>query len=540
MLSPPSSAPSAGTPSDPPDRAALLQREKDVLESTLHAVEQRYRLAIESAELGIWELDPASGRLEWDARCQALFGLSPTAPVDQAVFLGALHADDRPRIEAAIAGALDPSGPGRYHVEHRCLGVEDGVERWAASQALTTFEGGSQRRLLGTMRDITARKAAERTALAEAEAHRARLHGLFMQAPAVIAILRGPEHTFELANATYRRIVGDGRELCGRPIREALPELGGGRIFAILDEVFTGGEAFHGTEVRSAFGRPLGEGGEREAREEAFYDVVFQPTFDPRGRVDGVLQIAFDVTERVLDRRRAEQLTAELKRSNEDLDQFAYVTSHDLKAPLRGIANLSQWVEEDLEDKISEEGRGQMRLLRGRVHRLEALINGILSYSRAGRIRESHSLVDVGKLAREVVELLAPPPEVQVTIADDLPTFEGERVPLQQVLMNLVENAIKHAGRPDARVSITCSRAPGGYSFMVKDNGPGIAPAYHQRVWVIFQTLEPRDKVEATGIGLSIVKKIVESRGGRVWISSVPGAGAELHFSWPARAKGFQ
>jgi signal transduction histidine kinase len=124
-----------------------------------------------------------------------------------------------------------------------------------------------------------------------------------------------------------------------------------------------------------------------------------------------------------------------------------------------------------------------------------------------------------------------------VEIPADLPTIEAERVPLQQVLMNLLSNAIKHAKKSDPRVSITCSPSRDGYSFMVKDNGPGINPAFHQRIWIIFQTLEPRDKVEATGIGLSIVKKIVESRGGRVWIESVPGAGAEFHFSWPVRAK---
>ena len=666
MLSRPFSATAAGAP----DRADRIQLEKDELERTLAAAEQRYRLAVDSAELGIWDFDPGSGRLDWDARCKALFGLSPTAPVDQATFLGALHPDDRPRTESAIASALAPAGPARYDVEHRSIGVEDGVERWIASQGQTIFEAGAATRFIGTMRDISARKSAERVALAQAEAHRAHLHALFMQAPAVIAVFRGPEHTFELANATYRRIVGDGRALVGRTIREAIPELHAGRIFALLDEVYAGGESFHGTDIRSVFGRVLEGGNEREARGKAYFDVVFQPKFDGQGRVNGIFQISFDVTDRVLARRRSEQLTgqlrrseeryrslveatsqtvwittpegamegeqpgwvkltgqseqdwqgqgwlsavhpddqartvaaweasiksgevfaiehrvrqrdgswrylratgapvragdgsirewfgvhsdvtdkkvveveregliAELKRSNDDLDHFAYVTSHDLKAPLRGIANLSQWVEEDLADKISAEGREQMRLLRGRVHRLDALINGILSYSRAGRIRESHSLVDVGKLAREVVELLAPAPEVQIVIADDLPTFEGERVPLQQVLMNLVENALKHAKRSDPRVSITCSKDSSGYSFMVKDDGPGIAPAYHQRIWVIFQTLDPRDKVEATGIGLSIVKKIVESRGGRVWIDSVPGAGAEFHFSWPVRAK---
>lgn len=267
----------------------------------------------------------------------------------------------------------------------------------------------------------------------------------------------------------------------------------------------------------------------------------FRSSSAPIRAADGSIREWFglhtDVTEKKLVDVERERLIAELKRSNEDLDQFAYVTSHDLKAPLRGIANLSQWVEEDLAEKISEEGREQMRLLRGRVHRLEALINGILSYSRAGRTRERLELVDVGQLAREVVEMLAPPTGLEVEIPADLPTIETERVPLQQVLMNLLSNAIKHAKKADPRVSITCSESRDGYSFTIKDNGPGIAPAFHQRIWMIFQTLEPRDKVEATGIGLSIVKKIVESRGGRVWIDSIPGAGAEFHFSWPVRAK---
>jgi PAS domain S-box-containing protein len=268
-----------------------------------------------------------------------------------------------------------------------------------------------------------------------------------------------------------------------------------------------------------------------------YFRAKSTPVREPDGSIREWFGVHTDVTDKKLVEVERERLIAELKRSNEDLDQFAYVTSHDLKAPLRGIANLSQWVEEDLADKISEEGREQMRLLRGRVHRLEALINGILSYSRAGRIRERLETVNVGQLAREVVELLAPAAAVQVSIPANLPTIEAERVPLQQVLMNLLSNAIKHANKSDPRVSITCSESRDGYSFMVKDNGPGINPAFHQRIWIIFQTLEPRDKVEATGIGLSIVKKIVESRGGRVWIDSVPGAGAEFHFSWPARAK---
>jgi light-regulated signal transduction histidine kinase (bacteriophytochrome) len=268
-----------------------------------------------------------------------------------------------------------------------------------------------------------------------------------------------------------------------------------------------------------------------------YFSANSAPVREEDGSIREWFGVQTDVTEKKLVEVERERLIAALKRSNEDLDQFAYVTSHDLKAPLRGIANLSQWVEEDLAEKISDEGREHMRLLRGRVHRLEALINGILSYSRAGRTQERPESVNVEKLVREVVELLAPAKEVALEIPEGFPTIQTERVPLQQVLLNLISNAIKYAAKTDPKVIVTCSDTGDGYSFMVRDNGSGIAPEFHKRIWVIFQTLEPRDKVEATGIGLSIVKKIVESRGGRVWIDSGLGAGAAFHFFWPKRAK---
>lgn len=246
------------------------------------------------------------------------------------------------------------------------------------------------------------------------------------------------------------------------------------------------------------------------------------------------------VMERERQRERLEAQTAllaaqrvELERSNRELDQFAYVASHDLKAPLRGIGNLSTWLEEDLGDALTGEAREHMSLLRGRVQRMERLIDGILEYSRAGRMHAQPEQVDVGALVGEVVELLAPPSTVSLHIAPDLPTLETERVPLQQVFMNLIANAVKHAHREDARVDVSARLQEGEWEFVVADNGPGIAPEYHERVFGIFQTLEARDHVEGTGIGLSVVKKLVETRGGRVWIESAAGAGAAFHFSWP-------
>ena len=219
-----------------------------------------------------------------------------------------------------------------------------------------------------------------------------------------------------------------------------------------------------------------------------------------------------------------------------DLDQFAYVASHDLKAPLRGIANLAQWIQDDAGDQISGESTEHMRLLQGRVQRMEALIDGILAYSRAGRrSARSAAPVDTAALVREVVELLAPPPSVTVRVADGLPVVQAERVPLQQVFMNLLGNALKYgAGDRDGAVIDVEWRDEGALvEFTVRDDGPGIAPEFHERIWVIFQTLAPRDKVEGTGIGLSMVKKIVESRGGRAWLDSAPGRGSAFHFTWP-------
>jgi signal transduction histidine kinase len=232
----------------------------------------------------------------------------------------------------------------------------------------------------------------------------------------------------------------------------------------------------------------------------------------------------------------ARKLISALEKSNAELDQFAYVASHDLKAPLRGIANLSQWIEDDLGDKMDEQGRYHMNLLRGRVSRLEGLIDGILHYSRANRHDGNTIDVDVDHLVREIWELLAPPSTASLVVGK-LPTLSTLRVPLQQVLMNLMGNAIKYNRDREVTVEVGATEQEDGWVLYVKDNGVGIAPEFHQRIWQLFQTLEARDKVESTGIGLAVVRKIVESRGGRAWIESTPGSGATFYFSWPQQPR---
>ena len=276
-------------------------------------------------------------------------------------------------------------------------------------------------------------------------------------------------------------------------------------------------------------------------------DVIVSaaPLDEPRG-FSGCVMTVKDVTyrKRAEDALRAHaaemtKLAQALNRSNEELDQFAYVTSHDLKAPLRGIANLSRWIEEDLGQSVTPDVARMMELLRGRVERMEKLIEGLLAYSRIGRTRDKLEPVDAGAVVCDAVDLLAIPEEFVVDVAPDLPVVVAQRVRLQQVFMNLIGNAVKHHHRKSGpgRVRVAWSGPRGGfYEFSVTDDGPGIEPRYHDRVFGIFQTLEARDKVEGAGIGLALVKKIVEGAGGTIRLDSEPGAGSRFVLTWPAHA----
>ena len=223
----------------------------------------------------------------------------------------------------------------------------------------------------------------------------------------------------------------------------------------------------------------------------------------------------------------------ELQARNQELDQFAYVASHDLKAPLRAIASLSEWVEEDLAEQLPEENKHQIHLLRSRVFRMEALINGLLEYARIGRMQNSLEMVDVGALLGEIIDTLAPPPTFTIEVGLDMPIIKTRRMPLRQVLANLLDNAHKHHPRPDGNVSVSVTDQGRWYEFVIKDDGNGIDPQYHDKIFTIFQTLESRDTQENTGIGLAIIKKILETEGGSIRVESKEGEGAIFRFTWP-------
>jgi signal transduction histidine kinase len=218
---------------------------------------------------------------------------------------------------------------------------------------------------------------------------------------------------------------------------------------------------------------------------------------------------------------------------NTELQDFAYIVSHDLKAPLRAVSQLAYWISEDYAEVLDEDGKEHLNLLSGRVKRMDALINGILQYSRLGRAKEKQDEIDLDKTLPSIIETLAPPENIQITIEDELPEIVGNKTHMEQVFQNLIGNAIKFMDKPEGLITIGCRDEGSHWEFRITDNGPGIDEKYHERIFKIFQTLVPRDEHESTGIGLTLVKKTIDQYDGKVWVESEVGKGSSFLFSLP-------
>lgn len=222
----------------------------------------------------------------------------------------------------------------------------------------------------------------------------------------------------------------------------------------------------------------------------------------------------------------------DLEKINKELDQFAYVVSHDLKAPLRAISSLTTWLEEDLAGSLTVETKNNFITLKARVERLENLINGILEYSKVAKSNLKEQ-VSTKKLITEIINSLDCPSKTEIKLITDFPDLQTEKIHLIQVFTNLISNAIKYNNKEIGLIEIGCDDFEEWTQFYVKDNGLGIDKKFHQKIFAIFQTLETKDNLENTGIGLAIVKKIVEEHKGKIWVESEPGRGSKFIFTWP-------
>ena len=229
----------------------------------------------------------------------------------------------------------------------------------------------------------------------------------------------------------------------------------------------------------------------------------------------------------------AEQRSIDLARSNKDLDDFAYVASHDLKAPLRGIDQLATWVVEDIEEGNLEEIPDHLKMMRSRIGRLETLLSDLLTYSQASHQNNSFTDINTDVLVNDLFMLVAPLNGFTLKINDPLPNFSTCRAPFEQVIRNLLSNAIKHHHKNEGVIEIGYLEIGEFYQFSVKDDGPGISLKYQEEIFQMFKTLRPRDEAEGSGMGLALIKKIVEHNSGQVKVESSEGKGCTFYFTWP-------
>jgi two-component system sensor histidine kinase VicK len=267
--------------------------------------------------------------------------------------------------------------------------------------------------------------------------------------------------------------------------------------------------------------------------------VTLSPVRDASGKIIAISKIARDVTASHQQRltREARELrekNQQLERSNRDLEDFAYIASHDLKTPLSGINSTALCLEEDLHDTLSDESRKLLGLMRSRINRMEALIDDLLAYSRVGRTDTAVSEVRVADIFARIIEVLHPPSRIRVRVEGELPVIVTAGAQLEQVLRNLINNAVKYHDKQNGEVVLSGRRVGAFVEFAVRDDGPGILPKFHDRIFELFQTLKRRGEVESTGMGLAIVKKLVERQNCRITVHSQgDGTGTQFRFQWP-------
>ena len=248
--------------------------------------------------------------------------------------------------------------------------------------------------------------------------------------------------------------------------------------------------------------------------------------------LDGLKLVEFidNQTKEIIEiNKQREKLLSELAYQNQELSDYAHMVSHDLKSPLRNIDALTSWLKEDYKDKLGDNGNDSINLIRNNVEKMDTLINGILDYSTISKNQTEFYDVDTNKLVDDIIEMMIVPLHIEVVKISNFPIVKGDKYRLQQLFQNLIDNAIKYNDKEAGLIEIGVEDDNDFWKFHVKDNGKGIEEAYFDKIFKTFQKLE--DNPDSSGIGLSIVKKIVNLYGGNIWVESGINVGTIFYFT---------
>jgi PAS domain S-box-containing protein len=472
------------------------------------------QLLLETTGVGMWAYDGGSNVFRLDQTCRQMFELADGEVMSLEVARQRIHPEDIGPYWQSVREALQG---GKFAINYRIV-RKDGSLRFISSRGRTLpASPGAAAQIKGICIDVTDKQRLE-DRLRSAEA---RLQHLADGVPGLFSYI-DHDYRIQFLSSAYRSIFDTQPDaMVGRHMAELI----GPHAFADRQPRYD--RALAGEVVQHEGARLMPDGQER------YFTVTHQPHRDVDGRVLGVMSLAIDITERRAAEEALQQKSEELVRSNRELEQFAYVASHDLKAPLRAIEVLAQWLHEDLKDYTGGEVQENLGLLSQRTQRLNRLLDDLLAYSRAGRQIGECQEVDTDLMVQDIASLLSPPAGMRVVTEGTMPVLTAHSAPLEQVLRNLINNAIKHHPTQQGMVRVSARDQGDTVMFAVADDGAGIPEEYAEKVFQMFQTLQPRDDREGSGMGLAIVKRIVDSQGGRVWFHPGPeGRGTVFRFTW--------
>ncbi len=499
-------------------------------EDAVREGELRLRLAVEAADIGIWDFDPLTGDLRWDARCKVLFGLPPDAHVSyEDAFLASLHPDDREATDAVVQATLAPDGPGSFDIEFRTVGLHDGIERWVASKGRAVLEDGRVVRFTGTIRDVTARMAAERALRDSQERLRAAL--LASRTGTFRWDLRGD--AFEMDEG-FERLLG---------LSPGQAPRGG-----IVDVVATFVHPDDRTRVTAEVARIAAEGGEtvveyRVIRADSgvvrWLSARGEAARGPDGQPLHMIGAVVDTTER---RRFEEELVAAkdaAEEANRAKSTFIANMSHELRTPLSAIIGYSEMLQEEIEDSGDPAGlANDMSKIEGNARHLLGLINDVLDLSKveSGKMEVYAEDFDADAVVREVASTVQALMEkkgntLELRVTPDLGAMRSDVTKIKQVLLNLLSNAAKFTEA--GTITLSAERGPGPdrwdwLTFQVSDTGIGMTEEQLAKLFQRFQQADASTtrKFGGTGLGLALTKAFSTMLGGDVEVESSPGRGS--------------
>lgn len=490
----------------------------------LNESRERLELTTRINQIGIWEYIVDEGRLIWNDTMFEIYGRKKEFfSADYNAWKLCVHPNDLPVTEKLLQDSLNNLTP--FITKFRII-QPDGTLKYIHAKAKIERTANNQTRMLGTNIDITREEVAF-AKLHNTEALRSAIVE-FSEDAIISKTLAGIVTSWNTGATTMFGYTAE--EAIGKPIKELLfpPDLADQEEM-LLAQVRAGMVIKHFETIRRHKDGSL-----------INVSITLSPIKDAHGDIVGISAIKRDISETIktaqilISRQQdLEHSNQELARSNKELETFAYVASHDLKSPLRGIAQLSSWIEEDICEKNYGEISQHTGLLRNRIKRMEKLLDDLLIFYRAGKAEGAEGMLDVNELVREIFDIQNNKPGLKLNLKNMLPILNTLSTPFEQVIRNLLSNAIKHHDRDQGVIQVSSRLVDENfYEFSVCDDGPGIPEKFHERVFGMFQTLRPRDEMEGSGMGLALIKKIIENYGGNIQLKST-GRGACFIFTWP-------